>query len=104
MTKGEITAQALKILGYGGYVCWQQNNARTRAGYTFKGRYGVSDILGFNRFTALFMVCEVKTWNDVLSDDQILFLLEVTNAGGLALVAIQDERGCVILAEFKDFV
>lgn len=104
LTKGEITAQAMKILGYGGYICWQQNNVRAVKGRNFIGRKGVPDIPGFNKFTGLFMGCEVKTWNDTLSADQILFLTELTNAGGLALIAIQDERGCVLLVEFKDFI
>jgi hypothetical protein len=47
---------------------------------------GISDILGFNRKTGLFMACEVKSGKDELSDDQEQFLEEVKQAGGIALV------------------
>jgi hypothetical protein len=86
------------------YICWRQNNVRAVRGRTFKGRKGVTDIIGFNQFTALFMVCDAKTVTDKLSDDQILLMTEVTNAGGLALIAHQDERGNVLLTEFKDWI
>lgn len=104
LTKSEITAQAIKMMTWGGYECWRQNNARTRRGYVFQGLKGVSDILGFNRFTALFMVCEVKTVSDSLRPEQIVFLTKVTNAGGIALIATQDEKGNVILVQFKDYL
>jgi hypothetical protein len=104
LAKSEIRAQALRILQLGGWNCWPQNNVRAVPGRKFVGRLGLPDIIGFNKFTGLFMVCEVKTVNDKLSDDQILFLTEVTNAHGLALIAHQDRNGSVLLTEFKDWI
>lgn len=92
------------MLQYGNYNCWAQNNVRAVPGRTFTGKKGLSDIIGYHRFTALFMVCEVKTDNDKLRPAQIIFLTEVTTAGGLALLAMQNEAGQVVLIEFKDWI
>jgi hypothetical protein len=50
------------------------------------------------------MVCEVKTIGDTIKPDQVVFLTELTSAGGLALIAHQDNNGSVILTEFKDWI
>lgn len=94
LTKGEITKSALTELKLGGANVWMQNNLAV-PGRKFIGRKGVSDIIGFNR-VGLFVACEVKTVNDHFSTDQILFLNEVKQSGGIALVATQQGSRVVI--------
>jgi hypothetical protein len=95
LTKGEITKSALTELKLRGVTCWMQNNIAVR-GRRFIGKYGVSDILGFVRASGLLVACEVKTINDVFSDDQKEFLTEVKNAGGIALIATQEFNQVVL--------
>lgn len=95
MTKGEITKSAMTELKLRGVNCWMQNNLAV-PGRKFIGRKGVSDIIGFNSKTGLFVACEVKTVNDEFSDDQVLFLTQVKQAGGIAIVAIQEGNEVVI--------
>ena len=95
LTKGEITKSALIELKLRGANCWMQNNLAV-PGRKFIGRKGVSDIIGFVNATGLFLVCEVKTIDDVFSDDQKKFLTEVKQAGGIALYATQELNNVVI--------
>lgn len=46
---------------------------------------------------ALFVACEIKTVGDVLSEEQIEFLNDVKQSGGVALIAKQSQTGAVIL-------
>jgi hypothetical protein len=87
----DLTKSALRILKLKGFKCWRQNNAgvydaKLEAYRAGSATPGISDILGFNRKTGLFMACEVKSGKDELSDDQEQFLEEVKQAGGIALV------------------
>lgn len=86
-----------------GCECWVQHNVRTVKGRTFKGKRGVPDILGFHRKTGHMVLAEVKTWNDVLSDQQALLLLTAANAGCITLIAHEDEKGNVVLTEFLKY-
>jgi hypothetical protein len=95
LTKGEITKSALTELKLRGANCWAQNNLAVR-GRKFIGRYGMSDIIGFVSKTGLFLACEVKTINDIFSDDQIVFMNEVKKAGGIALIATQEFNQVVL--------
>lgn len=105
LTKGQITRIALQELDRRGAHAWPQNNARTRAGYVFRGLKGVSDILGYYRQTGVIVVCEVKTINDRLSDVQITFLSGVARSGGQALIATEDKTtGNVVLMSFVDYL
>lgn len=98
LTKGEITKSAITELKLRGANVWMQNNLAVK-GRKFIGRKGVSDIIGFNR-VGLFVACEVKTINDHFSPDQILFLNEVKQSGGIALVATQ-QGGQVVIKEWN---
>lgn len=95
LTKGEITKSALTELKLRGANCWMQNNLAVR-GRKFIGRKGVSDIIGFVINTGLFVAVEVKTLNDVFSDDQIIFMNEIKKAGGIALIATQEFNQVVL--------
>lgn len=87
LTKDAIRASALKELAWRGHDCWRQNNIAVR-GRTFIGRRGVSDIIGITK-DGHWVVAEVKTLNDRLSDDQILFLNDIKKAGGEVYIACQ---------------
>lgn len=99
LTKGEIRESAIKELTWRGYDVWKQNNLAVRK-RKFIGRYGVSDVFGFDKKTARIVACEVKTLNDRLSPDQIKFLNDVKKAGGLAYIAQQGNNGQVELREW----
>lgn len=98
LTKAAIRESALKELRWRGYTVWIQNNLAVR-GRKFIGRKGVSDIMGFT-YHGQVVAVEVKTVNDVLSDDQIQFLNEVKKAGGVALIA-KDVNGHVALEDWE---
>lgn len=95
LTKGEITKSALTELKLRGANVWMQNNLAVR-GRKFIGRKGVSDIIGFVNKTGLFVACEVKTIDDIFSDDQIVFMNEIKKAGGIALIATQEFNHVVL--------
>lgn len=95
----QITKVALRILDMRDCEVWRQNNARTRAGFTFKGKKGVPDIIGYHRKTGVFVACEVKTARDRLSLDQYDLLCGIKRAGGIAVLAIEDSKGNVILVD-----
>ena len=88
----ELTAYAVKVFRKAGYFCWRENTTgiydpkakafRSNPG----GMKGISDVIGFHRKTGQFLACEIKVGADRLSAEQETFLLEVRNAGGLALV------------------
>lgn len=56
----------------------------------FAGRKGVSDILGI--YKARFLAIEVKRPGNKLTDAQVKFLKEVSDNGGIALVAHSTEE------------
>src|SRR5687768_6618909 len=95
LTKGQITKSALTELKLRGANVWQQNNLAV-PGRRFIGRKGVPDIIGFVNATCLFVACEVKTIDDVFSDDQIVFMNEIKKAGGIALIATQEFNQVVL--------
>jgi hypothetical protein len=86
-------------LTHRGWNCWRQNQIRV-PGRKFIGRKGQADIIGFNRYTGLFMACEVKTAGDILSNDQKVFLMELKHAGGISLIAEDDGKGGVIIKKY----
>lgn len=99
LTKGQIRESAIKELSWRGYDVWKQNNIAVRR-RQFIGRYGVSDVMGFCKKTGRIVACEIKTLSDRLSDDQIKFLTDVKNAGGLAFIASQSACGAVEVREW----
>lgn len=99
LSKGEIRASAIKELTWRGYDVWIQNNIAVRK-RKFIGRLGVSDVIGITK-DGRWVACEIKTLNDRLSNDQIDFLNDVKNAGGLAYLAVQGNNGQVELREWE---
>lgn len=104
LTKGQINKIAVQILERRYAIVWLQGNTRNVKGRKFTGRKGVPDIIGFMSTTGVFVGCEVKTIGDTMSDEQHEFLQELTNAGGIALVAIEDKHtGNVRLITYNDY-
>jgi hypothetical protein len=93
-------------------ITWRQNQLRV-PGRQFTGMPGASDITGYLTKQILFdemkwpggtrIECEVKTWNDKLSDEQIDFLSSARRAGCLCLVAYQDLKG-IQITSFTDYL
>lgn len=98
LSKAHIRASAITELTYRGHTVWRQNNIAVR-GRTFIGRLGVSDVIGITK-DGRWVACEIKTLNDRLSDDQILFLNDVKKAGGEAYIACQ-VGNMVVLKEWE---
>lgn len=98
LTKATIRASAIKELTWRGYTVWIQNNLAVRK-RKFIGRLGVSDVIGITK-DGRWVACEIKTLNDRLSNDQILFLNDVKKAGGEAYLAVQ-EGSNVVLKEWE---
>jgi hypothetical protein len=88
LTKAEIRTSAIKMLTWSYCTVWVQNNLAVR-GRKFIGKRGQADLMGFRNKDGVIVACEIKTLNDRLSDDQILFLNDIKKAGGLAYLAIQ---------------
>lgn len=89
LTKAQIRATAIKMLTWNQCTVWVQNNLAVR-GRKFIGKRGQADLMGYRNRDGVIVACEIKTLNDRLSDDQILFLNEVKKAGGLAYIACQE--------------
>lgn len=89
LTKGAIRESAITELTWRGCTVWVQNNLAVR-GRKFIGKRGQADVIGYRNKDAVMVVCEVKTINDRLSNDQIDFLNDVKKAGGAAYIACQD--------------
>jgi len=100
LTASQITEIALGLLYYRGCTCWRQNQIPV-PGRKFIGKEGLSDIIGFNRFTGLMLMCEVKTQKDSLSEKQKCLLMDLKTAGGIALLALDDKKGGVIIQEYQ---
>jgi hypothetical protein len=100
MTTSEITKRALKELDLRGVEAWRNNNLAVR-GRTFVGRKGVPDIIGFNRNTGVFVLCEVKNLGDTMKEDQIKLFNEAYRAGCITIIATLDEKKQFILKAYK---
>jgi hypothetical protein len=98
LTKAVIRASAIKELTWRGHDVWINNNLAVK-GRKFIGRKGVPDIIGITK-DGRWVVAEVKTLNDHLSDDQITFLNDIKKVGGLAYLACQ-EGNQVVLKEWE---
>lgn len=85
MTANDLTKQALMVLRLKGFHVWRQNNIAVR-GRKNSVTPGISDILGFHKLTGRFLACEIKAGEDRLSKEQIEFLQNVKDAGGVSLV------------------
>lgn len=87
----DLTKQALRVLSLSGFQVWRQNNGGVydpvkKVFRRNSSTPGVSDIIGFHRKTGQFLAAEIKAGKDKLSPEQIQFLEDVKNAGGVALV------------------
>lgn len=98
LSKATIRASAIKELEWRGHAIWIQNNLAVK-GRKFIGRRGQSDLVGFTKY-GQFLACEIKTLNDRLSNDQIIFLNDVKKAGGIAYLAVQEGNN-VVLKEWE---
>jgi hypothetical protein len=101
LTKDVIRKHALEMLRARQCKVWRNNNLAVR-GRKFIGELGVPDIIGYQRNTAIWLGCEIKTLNDRLSADQIKFLTELKAAGGLALLALQEGNNVVLKEWLND--
>ena len=88
-----LTRSIVTFLNLSGWKVWRQNNVGI---YDLKiQRYrknpnnlkGVPDVIGFHKDTARFIGVEVKVGKDTISGPQRAFLQELTDSGGIAIVA-----------------
>lgn len=91
-----LTKKAIALFHAMGFFAWRQNNnavwdAKLKIFRKNSTRRGVSDILGYNKKTAVILACEIKIPPDKLSDDQVEFLEGIRRAGGIAVVFRSDE-------------
>lgn len=87
-----LTSSIVQYARSKGFEVWRQNNTAVydaQAGRyrAFRGRKGVSDVIGFSRSGARFLAVEVKTGSDRLSSEQRDFLEQVNKAGGIGIEA-----------------
>lgn len=99
LTKSQITEAALIQLKAKGFTVWRENNIAVRR-RKFIGKRGKPDIIGYCGFTGLAVYCEVKTINDVFSDDQKKFLTDASKAGCYCCIATE-ENGMFVLNEYE---
>jgi hypothetical protein len=98
-TASELTKFALRELSLLGYTVWRANNIAV-PGRKFIGRKGMSDIIGYDK-SGVSVWCEVKTANDKLSTEQIVFLTMAADAGCRCFIAIQDKEYGVQLKKWS---
>ena len=106
LTKGQITKEAIQHFAFAGFDCWAENNTRVVRGRTFTGRKGKPDVIGYGsrgKNCGLFLGCEVKTINDEFSYGQVVFLNNLSNAGGAAYVAYQSKEGRLIIETWEEY-
>lgn len=99
LSKATIRASAITELTFKGHTVWVQNNLAVR-GRKFIGKRGQADVMGFRNKDGVIVACEIKTLNDRLSDEQIIFLNDVKKAGGEAYIATQEGNN-VVLKEWE---
>jgi hypothetical protein len=102
LSKGQIRETAITILERRHCDVWPQNNLAVR-GRKFIGRKGIADISGITTM-GLRVECEVKAKGDTLRKEQIDFLTMIEKNKGIALLAIEDGRGQVVLVRFIDYI
>ena len=88
-----LTKSIVTFLNLSGWKVWRQNNVGIYDPKIKKYRKnpnnlkGIADIIGFNKDTAQFIAIEIKIGKDKLSIHQRNFLQELTDSGGIAIVA-----------------
>lgn len=102
LTKSHIRKIAIEELTWRGVKIWIQNNVAIK-GRKFIGEKGQADLVGYVKTTGLFCGCEIKTKSDRLSDEQHKWLSDLERAGGLALIACEED-GRVTLLNYSTYL
>jgi hypothetical protein len=97
----ELTKMMLEYLKDNGNEVWRNNNLAVR-GRAFIGRKGVPDIIGYSKKYGHFVCCEIKAIGDRLSGDQMVFLEELSMAGGTAMLCQQLRDESIIVKIYTD--
>jgi Holliday junction resolvase len=97
----ELTKMMLDYLKDNGNEVWRNNNLAVR-GRAFIGRRGVPDIIGYNKKYGYFVAVEVKAIGDRASTNQLLFLEQLSMAGGCAMLCQQIRDETIKITIFKD--
>lgn len=82
-TSNESTKAIKDYLNSTGWKVWRNNQIHV-PGRAFIGLKGVSDLIGLNKKSAMFIAVEVKYKNDSPTDEQTEFINLINNAGGFA--------------------
>jgi hypothetical protein len=101
LSASELTKIMLDFLKDGGNEVWRNNNLAVR-GRAFIGRKGVPDIIGYSKQYGHFVCCEIKAIGDRLSGDQMMFLEELSMAGGCAMLCQQVRDETIKITIYKD--
>jgi hypothetical protein len=89
----DLTKTIVHYLNLNGFECWRQNTTGlydpTKGIFRKNPRQkvGIPDIIGYRKLDGRFIGVEIKTGPDTLSLPQQIFLRELRQAGGIALVA-----------------
>jgi hypothetical protein len=97
----ELTKIMLEYLKDNGNEVWRNNNLAVR-GRAFIGRKGVPDIIGYSKKYGHFVCCEIKAIGDRMSQDQMVFLEELSMAGGTAMLCQQLRDESIIVKIYTD--
>ena len=101
LSASNLTKMMLDFLKDGGNEVWRNNNLAVR-GRAFIGRKGVPDIIGYNKKYGYFVCVEIKAIADRMSSDQMMFLDDVGNAGGTAMICQQLRDESIRVQFYKD--
>lgn len=89
--EADVLSGCLQLLKLRGVTAWRTNNVgvydpNRKCHRTFKGRKGISDVLGILPPGGRLLAVECKRPGGKATRDQIAFLSEVRAAGGVAVV------------------
>lgn len=92
-----IQKQILDYLKTKGHFCWRNNTGQFSGDHKGKkwfvraGKVGSGDIIGLRKPNGQFFSIEVKREGKKASDEQLQFMIDVNENGGLAFVAYSVE-------------
>jgi hypothetical protein len=87
-----LTRSIIRYLDLQGYEVWRQNTTgiydpqKKIFRKNFAQRKGIPDIIGYRRSDGKFIAIEIKTGKDTLSFEQKMFLQDLQQSHGIALV------------------
>jgi VRR-NUC domain len=87
-----LTQSIVHYLNLNGFECWRQNTIGLydpKKGVFRKNpqqKVGIPDIIGYRKADGRFIGVEIKNGSDTLSLPQQIFLRELRQAGGIAMV------------------